>query len=158
MDENENNKENKIMKLAMKPDILKKIIIGLVSIIIIILIFGAGIFIGETKARFSYRWAENYQRNFAGPRGGFLGRFPASPDGDFIESHGVFGQIIKINSDLVIKGQNNIERIVLISTSTVIQKARQTITKDDLKVDDNVTVIGSPNDQGQIEAKLIRVF
>ena len=158
MDENENNKENKIMKLAMKPDILKKIIIGLVSIIIIILIFGAGIFIGKTKARFSYRWAENYQRNFAGPRGGFLGRFPASPDGDFIESHGVFGQIIKINSDLVIKGQNNIERIVLISTSTVIQKARQTITKDDLKVDDNVTVIGSPNDQGQIEAKLIRVF
>jgi len=161
----ENNKQN----IKIKPDALKKIIIGFGGLAVIILIFGAGIFVGEMRARFSYRWAENYQRNFAGPRGGFLGGLPPfPPDSDFISSHGVFGQIIstkggsasggKINSDLVIKGQNNVERIVLISSSTLIQKGRQTIKKDDLKVGDNITAIGSPNDQGQIEAKLIRVF
>ena len=142
----------------MKSDILKKIIIVFACLAGIILIFGAGVFVGGMKARFSYRWAENYQRNFAGPREGFMMGFPMPFGGDFIESHGVFGQIIKINSDLIIKGQNNIERVVLISSSTTIQKGIQTIKKDDLKVGDNVTVIGSPNEQGQIEANLIRVF
>jgi hypothetical protein len=32
------------------------------------------------------------------------------------------------------------------------------IKKDDLKVGDQVVIIGSPNEQGQIEAKLIRIF
>ncbi len=144
--------------MKIERDALKRIIIIFAGLAAIILIFGAGVFVGGMKARFSYRWAENYQKNFAGPRGGFMNGFPARPGNDFIESHGVFGQIIKINSDLVINGQNNVERIVIISSSTTIQKARQTITKDDLKVGDNVTVIGSPDDQGQIEAKLIRVF
>ncbi len=148
-------------KWKIKRDTLKKIIIGLAGIAVIILIFGAGIFVGEMKARFSYRWAENYQRNFAGPRAGFLGDWrgiPMPPGSDFIESHGIFGQIIKINSDLTIKGQNNVERVVIINADTAIQKGRQTIKKDDLKVGDNLVIIGSPNDQGQIEAKLIRVF
>jgi len=164
---NENSEQNKKdKKIEINRDTLKRIIIVLAGLAAIILIFGAGVFVGEMKARFSYRWAENYQRNFAGPRNGFLSGFPMPAGGDFIESHGVFGQIIKINpstdtgqvSDLVIKGQNNMERIVMITSSTAIQKGRQTIKKDDLKVGDNVTVIGSPNDQGQIEAKLIRVF
>ena len=30
--------------------------------------------------------------------------------------------------------------------------------KDSLKVGDHVVIIGSPNEEGQIEAKLIRVF
>ena len=156
---NENSEQNKKdKKIGINRDTLKRIIVVLGGLAAVILIFGAGIFIGEMKARFSYRWAENYQRNFAGPRAGFLGGFPAPPGGDFIESHGVFGQIIKINSDLVIKGQNNVERVVLINADTAIEKGRTTIKKEDLKVGDNLVIIGSPDDQGQIEAKLIRVF
>jgi len=158
---NENNEQNKKdKKIEINRDILKRIIIIFAGLAAVILIFGAGVLVGEMKARFSYRWAENYQRNFAGPRAGFMAGMPMPfmTGGDFIQSHGVFGQIIKVNSDLVIKGKNNVENVVIISTSTAIQKGRQTITKEDLKVGDNVTVIGSPNDQGQIEAKLIRVF
>jgi len=90
----EENKQNK----KIHPDILKWVIMGLAGFVVIVLIFGVGIFVGEMKARFSYRWAENYHKNFGGPSGGFLGdwkMFP--PDNEFIESYGTFGQILKID-------------------------------------------------------------
>lgn len=142
-------------------DVLKLIIIGLAIFVIVVLIFGVGMFVGGMKARFSYQWAESYHKNFAGPRGGFLGdwRQLPSPPGDFIESHGTFGEIIKINdSDFVIKGQSDLEKIIVIKEDTILEKGRMAIKKDDLKVGDQVVVIGSPNEQGQIEAKLIRLF
>jgi len=141
--------------------VLKWVIIGLIGFVIIVLIFSAGMFVGGTKARFSYRWAENYHRNFAGPQGGFLGdwrRFPLSPD-DFIESHGTFGEIIKLNdSDFVIKGQGDIEKVIIITKDTIIKERMNTIKKEELKVGNRVVVIGSPNEEGQIEAKFIRLF
>jgi len=144
-----------------KHDFLKRAIIGLAVFVAVLVIFGTGVFVGEMKARFSYQWAENYHRNFGGPSGGFMGnlRLPPPPDNEFIESHGIFGQIIKIgDSDFVIKGQDNAEKIVVINKDTAITGGKQTITKADLKVGEQVVVIGSPNDQGQIDAKLIRVF
>jgi len=155
---NEDKEQN---KKALRPDILKWIIIGLAAFVIVMLIFGAGMFVGGMKAKFSYRWAESYHKNFAGPKEGFFGdwRNPPPFPGDFIEGHGTFGEIIKVNdSDFVIKGRNNIEKLILIKEDTVIEKGRATIKKDELEVGNSVVVIGSPNEQGQIEAKLIRVF
>ena len=142
-------------------DILKWVIIGLAGFVIVVLIFGAGMFVGGMKARFSYRWAESYHKNFAGPKGGFFGDWQGSPPvpGDFIESHGTFGEIITINdSDFVINGRDGVEKIIIIKEDTAIKKGRITIKKDELKVGDQVVIIGSPNEQGQIEAKLIRTF
>ena len=148
-------------KKNKKKDVLKWVIIGIGIFVIVIFIFGFGMFVGGIKARFSYRWAESYHENFAGPKGGFFGNWQRMPPlpGDFMESHGTFGEIIKINnSDFVIKGQAEMEKIVLIKDDTVIEKGRTKITKNDLKIGDQVVVIGSPNEQGQIEAKLIRLF
>jgi len=148
-------------KKIIRPDVLKWVIIGLAVFAVVILIFGAGLLVGGTKARFSYRWAESYHKNFGGPRGGFLGdwqKFPIPP-GDFIEGHGSFGEIIKINnSDFVIKGQGDVEKVVVVTKDTIIEKGRKTIKKEELKIGNRVVVIGSPNEQGQIEAKLIRIF
>ena len=145
----------------LNPDILKWLIIGLAAFAVVVLIFSAGMFVGGTKARFSYRWAESYQKNFGGPRAGFLGdwrKLPLAPD-DFIEGHGTFGEIIKINDpDFVIKGQNDVEKVIITTEDTSIKRGMKTIKKEELKVGDRVVVIGSPNEQGQIEAKLIRVF
>jgi hypothetical protein len=146
---------------SRKHDFLKRAIIGLAVFFAMLVIFGTGIFVGEMKARFSYRWAENYHRNFGGPPGGFMGnlRMPPPPDNEFVESHGIFGQIIKIgDSDFVIKGQDNAEKVVVINKDTAINSGKKTITKADLRVGEQVVVIGSPNSQGQIDAKLIRVF
>ncbi len=142
-------------------DILKWLIIGIFSLVVIILIFNAGMFVGATKAKFSYKWAENYHKNFSGPKDGFFNdwrRPPISP-GDFIEGHGIFGEIIEINdSDFVIKDRGDIEKVVLIDEDTVIKDKMENIKKDELKVGKYIVVIGSPNEQGQIQAKLIRIF
>jgi hypothetical protein len=162
--------ENKQGKLEGKPscspadkkpnnDVLKRVIIGLTAFAVVCLIFWIGIFIGSMKARFSYRWAESYHKNFAGPRGGFLDDWRSFPRGDFISSHGVFGQIIKIEeSNIIIKEGNNVERIVVVKDGTIIERLRETVKISDLKVDDYIVVIGEPNDSGQIEAKFIRLL
>jgi hypothetical protein len=142
-------------------DTLKWIIIGLAGFVVVGLIFGAGMFVGEMKARFSYRWAENYHKMFAGPRAGFFGDWRQLPPfpGDFLESHGTFGEIIKIEgNNLVVKGRENIEKIILVQENTSIKSGFKDIKISDLKVGDMIVIIGSPNEQGQIEAKLIRVF
>jgi hypothetical protein len=153
--------EEKQVSKKSNRDILKGVIIGLAVFVVIVLIFGAGMFVGGMKARFSYRWAEQYHKNFAGPQGGFLGNWRNPPPfpGDFIESHGTFGEIIKIDGNtLVVKGRENIEKIVLVQENTSIKSGFKDIKISDLKVGDMIVIIGSPNEQGQIEAKLIRVF
>ena len=141
-------------------DVLKWVIIGLAGFVILVMVFGAGVKVGTLKARYSYRWAENYQRNFAGPRGGFLGNFRQGfGDKDFINAHGTFGSIIKIDGNTVIvKGKDDVEKIVLVSEKTTITAHRESLKVGDLKVDDQVVIIGTSNEQGQIDAKLIRLF
>lgn len=138
----------------------KIIIWVIIGLAVFCFIFNIGMFIGFRKASFSYKWGENYHRNFAGPRQGFLRDFGRDFGGqDFIESHGVIGQIIKIeDSELVIKGPNDVEKVVLVKDKTVINRFRETIKVSDLKVDDQIVVIGEPNEAGQIEAKLIRLL
>lgn len=149
-------KHNK--KILQNPDALKWVIIGLFGFIVIVLIFSAGVKVGTLKARYSYQWADNYHKNFAGPKGGFLGDWRKFPAGDFIGGHGAFGEVIELNdSGFVIKGRGDIEKIIVTTDDTVVKKGRQTV-EDGLKVGDRVTIIGSPNEEGQIEAKLIRTF
>ena len=139
--------------------IIVRIVIGLV---VCLLVFAAGVSVGSRKANFSYKWGENYHRNFGGPKGGFLREFRGE---GFVEGHGTAGQIIKIDSltststpSLVIKGAQEAEKVVLLKNDTVINRLKETIKSGDLKVDDYVVIIGKPNDAGQIEAKLIRIM
>jgi hypothetical protein len=138
----------------------KRALVAIGALIVLLFVFKTGEFVGYRKANFSYRWGENYHRNFAGPRSGFLENFGRGfGDKDFINAHGTFGSIIKIDgSTLVVKGRDDVEKTILISDKTTITSRRETIKPSDLKVDDRVVIIGSPNEQGQIEAKLIRVF
>jgi hypothetical protein len=151
----------------------KLALLGIAGFIAILLVFSAGTFVGFMKARFSYQWGENYHKNFAGPRGGFFEDFVGR---DFIDAHGVFGQVIKIDPSagsgqvpssldsssgqgtLVIKGRGDVEKIILVADSTVIKRFQDNIKLSDLKVDDYIVVIGDPNNAGQIEAKLIRIM
>lgn len=124
-------------------DALKWVIIGLGVFVAVVLIFGAGVKVGEVKARYSYRWAENYHTNFAGK---------------FIDAHGTFGEIIEIkDNSFVVKGRGDIEKIIVTTKETVIKNGMETI-EDGLKVGDQVVIIGAPTSEGQIEAKLIRVM
>lgn len=136
-------------------------------LILLLFTFKVGMKTGELKARHSYRWAENYQNNFAGPRGGFMrGDWRKMPKNEFINAHGVFGEIIKIDlsadpaqaSVFVIKDNDGVEKVVLAKEGVSIRRFRDSIKLGDLNMGDNVVVIGEPNDLGQIEAKLIRIM
>ena len=134
----------------------KIILISVAALIVLLSVLAAGMFIGFKKADHSYRWGENYYQNFGGPGRGLPRDFVGK---DFMGGHGVDGQIIKIDgSTLIIEGRDNIEKIVLIKEDTLIRRLRETIKLSDLKVDEQIVVIGQPNDVGQVEAKLIRVL
>ncbi|HRY76839.1 MAG TPA: hypothetical protein P5524_01605 [Candidatus Paceibacterota bacterium] len=132
------------------------IMIAIIALAILLLGFKLGTVVGARKADFSCRWSDNYHQNFGGPQKGFM---QGLGDRDFIEANGTFGQVIKIDgSTLVVKGRNDVEKIVLVSDTTVIKSFQDTIKAADLKVDSLVVIIGEPNAAGQIEAKLIRVM
>src|SRR3989344_9420800 len=97
-------------------------LMALGSLVVLLLVFKAGISLGFKKARFSYKWGENYHRNFGGPRGGFLGDFKRGfGDRDFTNSRGAFGSIITIEgAAFVVKGEDGVEKTVLLSDKTAI--------------------------------------
>lgn len=137
-------------------NLYKIFLFGLLGFLLLTFVFKVGEIVGAKKADFSCRWSDNYHRNFGGPKQGFLQGFK---DKDFIEANGVVGQIIKIaSSTIAIKGRGDIEKIVLINQDTVIKKFQETVSPESLQTDDMVVVIGEPNNQGQISAKLIRVM
>jgi len=137
--------------------LLTGIAIGVGAVFLAMLIFRAGVFVGMEKARYSYRWGENYQRNFGGPPRGFFGKL--SGRGGFIGGHGTFGPIIKKNKNsVVVSGRENAEKVVTIDKNTRIIRGREVVTIKELKLDDRIAVIGRPDKKGVIQAKLIRVF
>ncbi len=145
------------MREMKQSKLLTGIAIGVGVVFLAMLIFRAGVFVGMEKARYSYRWGENYQRNFGGPPRGFFGRF--SGRGRFIGGHGAFGPIIKKNKgSVVVSDRENAEKVVAIDKDTRIIRGREVITIKELKLDDRIAVIGQPDKKGVIQAKLIRVF
>lgn len=136
--------------------ILKWIIVIILCFVIVLIIFITGVFVGQEKAKFSFMWAENYHRNFSGPVDGFFGNFSNS---GFTSAHGVFGPVLKTSQNgMMVRGQDNIEKVVLISDETEIIDQSGKIEFKDIKMGSNVVVIGYPNENGSLRARLIRVF
>jgi|SRR5579872_655970 len=122
------------------------------GLILAVLVFSAGVFVGLEKARFSYGFGQSYMRNFGG-RSKFVS------DRDFINGHGSIGQIAKIDgTTITIKDRDGVEKDVLASDKTTIRSMRKDIKLSDLQVNDFIVVLGTPNAQSQIQAALIRVL
>jgi hypothetical protein len=142
------------------------IVIGV--FILIVVSFGAGIGVGLHKARFSYKFGENYERNFIGkpfdgPRGilkpGPRGTIPDFEGRGFRNPHGVAGEIISVaDNKIIIKDRDGQENTISVNDKTLIKRQQDTISINDLKNDDEIVVMGRPNDDGMISADLIRVF
>lgn len=127
----------------------------LIELILLIGAFSLGINVGLKKAGFTYSWNQNYPNNFGGPR--ILLAPP--PSGQFFNPHGLDGIILTLdNNTLVLKDENDTEKTILLSPQTTIRFNFQSLKPADLKTGEEIVVIGNPNPQGQIEAKLIRVL
>ena len=125
------------------------------GVVIVLAIFQAGVLVGYHKAGFSYQGGENYYLTFGDDRPGPLG-IPAQ---NFPTTHGAIGKIIKIDlPTITIEDTDNVEKVVSVDDDTMIKKFRDTMTPAQLHVGDIVTVIGSPTDTAQIEARLVRIL
>ncbi len=144
------------MNELLKNKIFQVFILVLCVLLVFISGFWLGLRVGEHQRGFARDWSDNYHKNFAGPRGGFLKEMR---DHEFINANGVFGQIIKIEGTTVIaKGEADIEKIIMVSERTIINRGPEKINVSQLQVDDNIIVVGEPDNQGRIMAKLIRVM
>lgn len=135
----------------------KKILCGIGAAVIILLVFQAGMFVGYKKAAFSYRWGDNYYRAFGRHHGKFMpGIFG---EWGLSNSHGSIGKIIKVElPTLALEDKDGTEKIILVTSNTIIKRFRETIKPADLKAGDFIVVVGSSDDTPQIEAKIIRVM
>jgi len=125
--------------------------------------FSAGVAVGFHKARFSFEFGENYERNFMGSRHEVpMGMMPFPPNFEgkgMRNGHGVAGTIISISdNNIVIKDKDGKENTIAVSEKTIINVGRDTIKIGDLKNDEEIVVIGRPGDDGTVNADLIRVF
>ncbi|NTW26962.1 MAG: hypothetical protein HGA36_01420 [Candidatus Moranbacteria bacterium] len=137
-----------------------------------LIIFAAGVHVGEHRAKYSYQWGDNYQRNFVdgpremmdGPRGrpesiGPMGAVPGFEGRGFRNGHGVAGLITSIaDNNIMIKDPSGKENTIAVNDKTLIKMGQNDIKITDLKNDENIVVIGRPGDNGMINADLIRVF
>ncbi len=151
----ETKNETTQIKNILQSKKFKKIICALCIIIGILVVFQAGMMVGYHKAGSSYRFGENYYREFEGHHPKMIGM----PGENFPDAHGAIGKIVSITlPTIVIADPNNIEKVVLLKDETLIRHFRETINAANLKADDFIVVIGTPNEQGEIEAKLIRLL
>ncbi|MEI8343786.1 MAG: hypothetical protein WCF93_02470 [Candidatus Moraniibacteriota bacterium] len=155
----------------------KTIVTTLAILIAGAVIFAMGVHVGERRARYSYQWGANYERNFVGSPGTMMegqrdqfGLAPMGPDGpigmarnfggqNFRNSHGIAGTIVSITENsIVIKDPSGKENTVAVSDKTLIKNGQADLKITDLKNDEKLVVIGNPGDNGVVNADLIRVF
>lgn len=141
------------------------------EIVLLAIVFALGVRVGLHKAKYSYEWGANYERNFMGREHGPMGfdgpgmppmgpmDFLGERGGDFRNAHGMAGSIVSIaDNTIVVKDRDNKENTVLVSDKTIIKSGRDDIKIGDLKTDEKIVVVGKPGDKGVINAELIRVF
>jgi hypothetical protein len=132
-----------------------RIIGGILIFGFILFVFEAGVKVGYHRSEFSGRLGDNYYKTFEG------GRRPMLPQdlGEMPGGHGAVGKVVKVElPTFVVATADNVEKIVRIDASTLVREYRNAGTSTDIKLDDSVVVIGSPDEKGEIQAKLIRII
>ena len=159
------NKTQALVTVTEKETVSKKVdpkqhnfIKWLIIVLLFVFVFKLGISVGREMERFACNWTASYHKNFGGPQNGFVDAW-RSQSPDMINSRGIFGKIIQINGDsLVVQSQDNKEVVVTIASDTVVTKLRDQVGKETLKINDFLVVLGNPDVNGQITAKLIRIL
>lgn len=120
----------------------------LVALLVLAGIFWIGMRIGETRARF-----------FGGsPALGYqLARPPWGQD--FVKSHGALGEILSIDPNgVVLKSRGSIQRRILVAQDTIIAREHQRLDLSDLQIGERIIAIGSVRENGDLDARVIRVW
>lgn len=145
-----------IMKSVSDSKKVKSMIIVIACFAVAALIFQAGEIVGFKKASFGKHWGENYEKNFGMVKynrmmGGMPDRLP--------NAHGAIGRVVKIElPNIIVTDKGGVEKVVVLDDDVLIKKGQDSVLTKDIAVNDFVVVIGSPNEKGQINARLIRIM
>jgi len=83
---------------------------------------------------------------------------PFMHDEDNLNSRGAVGQIFSVTlPKLIVHGTNQAEQAVMVSSSTLVRFLRSPATINDIKVGDDIVVVGYPDNAGNIIATFIRI-
>jgi hypothetical protein len=147
------------LKEFFRSKVFAGILAGVGITLIAVFLFEAGVTVGYHEATFSERWGANYGKNFGVSNDAMHG---ALPDGNLPTPDGTLGKILSISpasgtSTMIIASAQKPEQKVLIDADTIIRSHEDTLTAASLTVGESVVVLGTPDEQGEIEAKLVRV-
>ncbi len=114
-------------------------LIALGGLFVLTLVFGAGFVAG--------RWSASPFRALP---------LTARRDLTFKSGHGAIGMIRAIEGQkITIQSRDGKLETVLVSNDTQFDKNFKKISYSDLKINDPIVVIGSPNEDGEIDARLV---
>ena len=134
-----------------------RVLYSLGAIVLALFIFHAGVLVGFRKATFSYRFGDTYYHKAFGDRKESFRM--GMRRNEFSIGHGAAGKVVSLElPKITILGRDGVEKTVVIDNRTEIRQFRETATTTDIKIDDYAVVLGSPNEQGEIQAKLIRLL
>ncbi len=143
------------IKALTKSKYFYKVILGIALVIWTITIFQLGVFVGFKKASYFFKLGDNYYRNIRGPKMMPMGM----QDNDMPRSHGAIGKVIEVSlPTIVIEDKDGMEKTILIDNKTMIKKLEKLASSTDIRENDSAVVIGTPNKNALIEAKLIRIL
>ncbi len=144
------------IKEYFKLNWFNKLVITIAILIVMMLIFQAGVTVGYHKARFSNSWNKTIASDMDDQHSIF---YPFMPDKDDRNPHGAIGEIVSIKiPSLMVKGPNNFEEIVIIGPETAIRSLHTQASTSDLVIGSHIIAIGSPDEQGAIHAAFIRIM
>lgn len=152
------------MEKISNSKILLGVLYGIGIMLVLIIVFSVGVKVGVKKASFGINWQRNFEKNFGmisekndREKKMFLGIGRMEHE-NFPTAFGSMGKIINNTlPNLTIADKDGIEKIIVTNEKTIVHKMREEIELTELTTKDYIAVIGSPNDNGQIEAVLIRV-
>ncbi|MDO8583987.1 MAG: hypothetical protein Q7R83_02290 [bacterium] len=128
----------------------------LFAVLGLVLIVGGlfvGLSMGERRGSHFFRFSERYDR-LLGPEENMPFGRPPLPG-----IHGVSGKVLSVStSTLILENPDNIEQDIAVSSSTDVRSGMRPISLDQITPGQIVVVFGAPNNQGQIEARLIRLM
>jgi len=139
-----------------KSSLLSRILVITGAILVVVLVFWAGLALGYKKAEFAYRWDTHYMDTFGGRGSPFV--FKADGD-DALPPNGAAGKVIAVNlPSVAVKGPDQAEKVILIASTTMIRNLHSIGSTTDIRVGDALIAVGSPDANGRIIATFVRIM
>jgi hypothetical protein len=144
--------QNSFQKFLRSP-VFFRTLTTILGLVVAGIVFQVGFIVGFHEASFEVRWQANYGRNFAGPLGN-----PADLDDRLPNPHGAFGTVTSVEfPTFTIVGPRETEKVIRMGSSTILRSGFDTVSTDAVRVGEEAVVIGTPNNQGEIDATFIRL-